>query len=159
RFVFRDGHLIAESSNVPQEHLSQVLANLKILDPTRAAEAYLGAEACGVPLGTYLLDTGLLEPPRLIEALEHKGREAFFDCYHWDSGDLWFQPGVVGSPGLEMKVKLMTLHRDGLARIREWKTFRESLPSNEATFRVERQKLKFGGSSEEKAILDAADAG
>lgn len=158
-FFLRDGHLIAEGSTAPWEHLSQVLCDLRILDAARAAEAFAAAEARSVPLGQYLLESGTVDKPRLLEALEHKAREALFDCYTWDSGDLWFQPGEVAPRGLELNLKLMALHRDGLARLREWQAFREVLPSPDTTFRVERQHLRFGGTPEERAIVDAAEMG
>src|SRR5262245_4274990 len=158
-FQIRDGMLLAASSNAPWEHLSQVLCDLRILDTTRAAAAFAAAEAGLEPLGEYLLEHGLVETPRLLEALEHKAREALFDCYTWDSGDLWFQPGEVEPFGLELRLKLMMLHRDGEARLREWKAFRDVLPSPDTTFRVDRQHLRFGGTQEERGILDAAELG
>lgn len=158
-FELRDGNLVAASSSAPWEHLSQVLCDLRILDTTRAAEAFAQAEAEDAPLGQWLLDHRVVERPRLLEALAHKAREALFDCYTWDSGDLWFQPGEVAPRGLDLKLKLMTLHRDGEARLREWKAFREVLPSPETTFRVERQHLRFSGTAEERAIIDAAELG
>ncbi|HYV49645.1 MAG TPA: DUF4388 domain-containing protein [Myxococcaceae bacterium] len=158
-FQIRDGHLVAASSTAPWEHLSQVLCDLRILDTTRAAEAFAQAEAEDAPLAQWLLDKGIVESARLMEALEHKAREALFDCYTWDSGDLWFQPDDVAPRGLDLKLKLMALHRDGEARLREWKAFREVLPSPETTFRVERQHLRFSGTAEERAIVDAAELG
>ncbi|HEY8207728.1 MAG TPA: DUF4388 domain-containing protein [Myxococcaceae bacterium] len=158
-FDLRDGYLVAASSTAPWEHLSQVLCDLRILDTTRAAEAFAAAEAEDSPLGQWLLDRGEVDQPRLLEALEHKAREALFDCYTWDSGDLWFQPSEVPARGLDLRLKLMPLHRDGQARLREWKAFREVLPSPETTFRVERQHLRFSGTVEERAILDAAELG
>src|SRR3954471_15566866 len=158
-FELRDGYLVAASSTAPWEHLSQVLCDLRILDTAGAAEAFGQAEAADAPLGQWLLDNHVVERPRLLEALEHKAREALFDCYTWDSGDLWFEPQDVAPRGLDLKLKLMALHRDGEARLREWKAFREVLPSPETTFRVERQHLRFGGTTEERAILDAAELG
>src|SRR5262245_43523094 len=123
-FELRDGSLVAASSTAPWEHLSQVLCDLRILDTARAAEAFAASEAEDLPLAQWLMDRGMVEKPRLLEALEHKAREALFDCYTWDSGDLWFQPGEVAPRGLDLKLQLMALHRDGLARLREWKAFR-----------------------------------
>jgi hypothetical protein len=158
-FELRDGYLVAASSTAPWEHLSQVLCDLRIMDTARAAEAFAAAEAEDAPLAQWLMERGMVEQPRLLEALEHKAREALFDCYTWESGDLWFQPGEAAPRGLDLKLKLMTLHRDGEARLREWKAFREVLPSPDTTFRVERQHLRFGGSAEERALLDAAELG
>lgn len=159
RFVFRDGYLISEGSTVPAEHLAQVLANLRILDPERAAEAYAEAERRRQPLGAYLVERGLVDKPRLLEAMQHKAREALFDCYTWSSGDLWFQPRDVVPQKIELRIKPMELHRDALARMREWKAFRDALPDPDATFRVERRHVRFGGTKEEQTLLDAAESG
>ncbi len=39
-FTFREGSLIAESSNAPSEHLAQHLADLRVLDAEVAAAAF-----------------------------------------------------------------------------------------------------------------------
>src|SRR6218665_887349 len=94
QFFLRDGHLVGESSSDPREHLGQVLARLRILDAARAATAFEASEAARVPLGTFLVERGLVERTRLVEAMEHKAREALFDCYGWQSGEVEFLPGL-----------------------------------------------------------------
>jgi hypothetical protein len=158
-FTFRDGLLVSSSSSLPGEHLTQVLADLRVLDVERAAEAFEAAEQRRQPLGEYLVQRGLVDRPRLLEAMEQKTREGFFDCYLWASGSLRFRPGDIPAGRVEMKVKPMALHRDGLARLREWKAFQEALPDLSMTFQVERGNVRGGGTPEEQAILDAAEGG
>ena len=160
RFYFRDGLLVGESSSEPGEHLAQVLANLRILDAERAAAAFEAAETGGVPFGTYLVDRGLVELPRLLEALEHKAREALFDCYAWESGEAEFTPGRPELPrAVSLRLSLASLHRDALARLAEWRTFRDIFPAQDTTFRVFQEVAVEADSDEADVLLQLAERG
>lgn len=159
-FLIADGSLVAASSTDPREHLAQVLADLRILDTERAAAAYEAAEGSGQALGTFLVERHFLDQPRLIEALEHKAREAFFDCYTWESGEVEFTPwDVQRVRGVELKLKLGPLHRDAMARLREWRAFRDVFPSWDATFRVFPEYAADWSSDEDEAMIALATAG
>src|SRR3954464_3317940 len=123
-FTFRDGDLVTVASSAPREHLSQVLTDLGILDAATAAAAYAAAEAQARPFAQHLLRSGLVPRERLLEAPEHKGREGPFDCYAWESGDLWFLPRRVPYSGVEIRVSMASLHRDAMVRLEEWNEFR-----------------------------------
>ena len=85
-FTFRTGCLVAQSSNAAREHLAQVLVDFGVLDAQLAASAFDVAFEAGIPYGTHLVNRGFLDRARLLDCLEHKAREAFFDCYRWESG-------------------------------------------------------------------------
>ncbi|MDY7231080.1 DUF4388 domain-containing protein [Hyalangium rubrum] len=159
-FFFRGGFLVGEGSNTPSEHLGQVLVDLGILDAPRAALAFEAAEVAKVPYGAFLVHQQFVELPRMVEALEYKAREAFFDCYNWDSGEVEF---TLQLPSLEqavaLKMPLSGLHRDALARRREWKVFRDVFPGVDATFRVFREHAGGRFSEEESVLMKRADAG
>src|SRR4051812_5364450 len=128
-FLIQEGSVVAAISNEPGEHLAQILVNLKILDPARAAAAFEAANRARLPLGTFLLERNFVELPRLLEALEHKARECFFDCYEWQSGEVEFNPeGLETFRGAALRLRLGPLHRDAMARLREWKAFYEVFP-------------------------------
>ncbi|MFP2932527.1 DUF4388 domain-containing protein, partial [Pyxidicoccus sp. 3LG] len=159
-FHVKDGHLVGESSNDPREHLSQVLVNLRILDAPRAAAAFEAAEGAGTPYGTFLVQRCFVELPRLIEALEHKAREALFDCYSWESGEVEFIPKQAPLPrAVGMKLPLATLHRDAVSRLREWAMFKDIFPRMDVTFRVFREFAVETYSEEEDVLLDLAAGG
>lgn len=158
-FWVRDGFLIAESSNVPEEHLANQLAKLGILPLPRAAAAFEAAETCGIPFGQYLLDRGFVDRPRLLEALEHKAREALFDCCEWEAGEFEFVPGQRPAGGVALELKLGTLHRDAQARSREWRAFREVFPDDSLRFDAFPEIAVDWMSDEERALLDLAEAG
>lgn len=165
-FLFREGFLAAASSNEPREHLAQVLTNLRILDVERSAAAFEAARAARVALGTFLVDRGFVDRARLTEALAHKARESFFDCYAWESGELELcehDPATVaaasGKPGVALRIPLGALHRDGVARLREWRAFREVFAENDVTFRVHRHIAVDLRAEDEEALLYLAEDG
>jgi hypothetical protein len=151
-FFFKGGFLVGEGSNTPSEHLGQVLVDLGLLDAPRAALAFEAAELAKIPVGAYLVHQQFVELPRMVEALEHKAREAFFDCYNWDTGEVEFTLQLPSlEKGVEMKLPLTSLHRDAVARRREWKVFRTIFPGMDTTFSVFREHA--GRFSEEELLL------
>jgi hypothetical protein len=159
-FFFRGGLLLGEGSNAPSEHLSQVLVDLGILDAPRAALAYEAAELAKLPYGAFLVRQQFVELPRLVEALEYKAREAFFDCYNWDSGEVEFTLQLPSlEQAVELKLGLGSLHRDAVARRREWKVFRDIFPAMDTTFHVFRQYAQGRFSEEESVLMKRAESG
>ncbi len=151
RFVISAGAVISESSNAPGEHLSQVLADLGILDAARSAQAFAQAEAEQLPLGAFLLERGWVNAGRLEEALAHKARESFFDCYGWESGELTFSPNTpLRMTGVPLSLPIAALHREALTRMEEWRVFVELFPDDEARFNLG------PGASEVQAEADKA---
>ncbi len=159
-FFFRGGFLVGESSSEATEHLGQVLVDLRILDAARAAAAFEAAENAGIPFGTFLVQRCYVELPRLIEALEYKAREALFDCYGWESGEVEFTPGLPPfSRAVGLKLPLGALHRDAESRLREWQVFREAFPRPDITFRVYREFAVETVSEDEEVLLGLAERG
>lgn len=159
-FFFRGGFLVGESSNAPSEHLAQVLVDLGIIDAPRAALAFEAAELAKVPYGAFLVRQQFVELPRLLEALEYKAREAFFDCYNWDSGEVEFTLQLPSlEQAVELKLPLSGLHRDAVARKREWKVFRDVLGGMDTTFRVFRENAVGSFSEEEATLMKRAESG
>ena len=158
-FTFRDGELVSGASSSPREHLSQVLIDLGVLDAGAAAGAFAAAEAQGRPFAQHLLRAGLVPRERLLEALEHKARECLFDCYAWETGDLWFLPRRVPYYGVETRMNLLALHRDALGRLDEWNEFRAQLPDLSSTFRVVPAAAPPDAGPEVQGLLAAAASG
>ncbi|CAM3113118.1 hypothetical protein COSO111634_02415 [Corallococcus soli] len=135
-----------------------VLVNLRILKAPRATAAFEAAEGANLPYGTFLVQRCFVELSQLMEAMEHKAREALFDCYAWESGEAEFTPGLpLPARAVGLRLPLGPQHRDAVARLREWTMFREIFPRLDTTFRVLR-KFAVETFSEEDVLLDLADA-
>lgn len=158
-FELREGCVVMASSNDPFEHLAQVLADLRILDAKRAASAFAHAQATGQPLGAFLVERGFVELPRLQEALEYKAREGLFDCYSWESGEVELIPEVSKAPaGALIRLSLGPLHRDAVARLREWSAFRAVFPNDSLSFAVSDVSDRLPG-DEDRELLRLAQQG
>ena len=160
-FFLQDGMLVGESSSEPGEHLGQMLARMGVWSATRAAEAFEEAETAAVPFGLYVVERGWVTRARLEEALEHKAREALFDCYGWESGEVEFRPGLPprGRAVELTRLGLRQLHRDGLARLHEWRVFWTLFPGPGTTFGVYRQFAVETVSAAEERLLHLAEQG
>jgi hypothetical protein len=153
------GRLVSSSSTAPEEHLSQVLVDLGILAPSRSAAAFEGSEQERTWLGAHLVERGLVDPSRLREALAFKARESLFDCYEWESGDVTLTPGPLPArTGVDLDLPLQALHRDALARLREWRSFRHQFPDPRTTFQVLREAAP-AAVEEDSALLARAEQG
>lgn len=159
-FHLARGFLVSARSNLPREHLPQVLVDLRILDLQQAAAAFEAARGASISFGAFLVDRGFVDSARVLEALSHKAREAWFDCYGWESGEVAFTPGSgQADPGVNLRLPLAALHRDALARQREWALFREVFPDTDTTFTVFREWAAVWGTPEEESIVLLAEGG
>ena len=160
-FFLQSGTLVGVSSSEPGEHLGQVLARMGVWDAASAAEAFEEAEAAAVPFGMYVVERGWVARERLEEALEHKAREALFDCYSWESGEVEFRPGLppLGRAVTIAGLGLRELHRDALLRLREWRVFWTLFPGPGTPFDVYRECAVETVSAAEERLLALAEQG
>lgn len=157
-----EGVVVASASKDPREHLGQVMAMLGMVEVTLAADAFGRAREEGILLGALLLRDRTVEVERLHEALSHKAREALFDCYGWTCGELEVLPirePVSPQGGVAVRLPLESLHKEGLGRLREWKSFREHFPENDASFRAHRHVAQEWRSLEEDRLVELAEGG
>jgi len=158
-FQLWHGRIVASSSTAPEEHLAQVLVDLKILDASRAAVAFEGAESQHAWLGAHLVAQGLVDASRLREALEYKARESLLDCYEWESGEVTVTPGEGTSrTGVDLDLPLQSLHKEALSRLREWRAFRHQFPDPGVSFQVLREAAP-ACSEEDEQVLTRAERG
>jgi hypothetical protein len=116
-FFIENGMLQAESSSVPSEHLTQVLANRSLVEASLGVAAFTFAEQRGVWVGRVLIERGHLTSEQLREVLASKARAALFECYEWESGDFEFKRDeLLPQVGLLLRLPLIGLHREALER-------------------------------------------
>jgi hypothetical protein len=134
-FSLEGGQLVAEASNDPHEHLAQALVDVGVLAPWAAVEAFHQAQARHQPYGAFLAE-GPVPEPVVRQVLVQKAREALFDCYRWESGEVEWIADAPAATGCKLGLKLLPLHHDALAIWKEWKAFRELFPDPDTTFKV-----------------------
>jgi hypothetical protein len=137
RISFREGGIYTSWSNDPRESLGQYLIRHHRLSEEQLFRAMLRQEERAQPLGTVLLDEGLLEEEDLRGLLEQKAQETVYDVFLWPEGRFEFVDGELPEAGLvflDLDVTHVVL--EGARRMDEWRRIRKVIPSAHTTFSV-----------------------
>ena len=135
-FTFEDAAITAASSNVPGEHLGQLLMSRGLIDDKQLSEAFSVQAETGVFLGKVLLMSERLDEASLREVLEIKFREAVWDVLSWQGGHFQFDVGQRGGSEFEIRVPLRTTLDLGKLQVARWRTIRKLIPSDTLRFFV-----------------------
>lgn len=135
-FYFDKGAVTASSSNVPGEHLSQLLMSRGLIDEHALSEA-LGIQAdTGVFLAKVLLMSGTVKSQPLREVLEMKIRESIWDVLSWEGGYFQFDEGPRGGAEFAIRVPLRTTLDLGKSQVARWRAVRRLVPRDSLRFFV-----------------------
>lgn len=152
----RDGHVVSASSNQPREFFGQFLITMGHLTEDQLEKAFATQAQTRVFLGKILVMTGLVPEATVRSALSHKFREMVLDAFHWSDGQFTFEaldtaPEV---PGLDVRVDLMDIHREGEFRETAWQAIRAVFPSGGVRLSVDERKLpeRKPGSMDERIV-------
>jgi hypothetical protein len=160
RIVFRDGVVYTSWSNDPRESLGQHLVRQRRLNEDQLYRAMLQHEQRKLPLGSVLIDAGLLEEDELRGLLEQKAQESIYDVFLWPEGRFEFVDGEIQEDVqvfLDMPVTSVVL--EGARRLDEWRRIRLVIPSAHTTFnRPPGAALPLPGTPEAQAV-ELAEAG
>ncbi len=135
-FHFDEGAITAASSNLPGEHLGQLLMSRGLVTEQQLREAFDVQADTGVFLGKVLLMSDALDEATLKEVLEIKLREAVWDVLSWQGGHFHFEEGPRKGSEFEIRVPLRTTLDLGKLQVRRWKVIREQIPSDTLRFWV-----------------------
>lgn len=135
-FHFDEGAITAASSNLPGEHLGQLLMSRGLVTEGQLGEAFAVQADTGVFLGKVLLMSGVLDETALKEVLEIKLREAVWDVLSWQGGHFRFEEGERKGAEFEIRVPLHTTLDLGKLQVRRWQGIRERIPSDQMCFWV-----------------------
>lgn len=153
----QDGMVVGASSNQPREFLGQYLINMGHLTEDQFVKAYQTQGETKVFLGKILVMIGLVTEDMVASALSLKLRETLLEGYIWEDGTFVFDPSepTPAFDGLDVKVDLRDIQREGEFRETAWKAIRSVFPDgklrlavNEAKFPKERKP----GSMDEKLL-------
>lgn len=139
-FHFDSGYVTGASSNVPSEHLGQLLMDRGLVDDQALNDAFQVQADTGVLLGKILIMIGAIDAPGLEATLADKIREALFDALSWREGTFQFElVGDDDAPPIsefEVSLNLGQTIEAGRVRAQQWEEIRELIPSDDVVVRV-----------------------
>jgi hypothetical protein len=151
-----DGSVISASSNQPREYLGQFLINMGHLTEDQLGRAFEVQRETDFMLGKVLVMKGLVPEPTVQNMLSLKFREMLLDTFEWPDGEFQFEAlEVSASPGLDVQVDLLDIHREGEFRETAWQAIRAVFPSGKARLTVDERRLpepRQPGSIDEKIV-------
>lgn len=135
-FHFEQGAITYASSNLPGEHLGQLLMSRGLVDEKQLSEAFGIQAETGVSLGKVLLMSGALNEKALKAVLEIKVREALWDVLSWEGGHFQFEQGTRQGSEFEIRVSLSATLDLGKLQVKRWRLIRKDIPSDALRFWV-----------------------
>ncbi|HEX5750427.1 MAG TPA: DUF4388 domain-containing protein [Archangium sp.] len=140
--LVRAGQVISASSNQPREFLGQFLINMGHLSEEQFSKAYATQRETQVPLGKIIVMTGLVPEPTVRATLSLKFRETLLDMFRWEEGEFSFDTGAVAEvEGVDTRVDLAEVRREGDFRETAWQSIRAAFPSGNLYLTVDEGRL------------------
>ncbi|HSP77996.1 MAG TPA: DUF4388 domain-containing protein [Myxococcaceae bacterium] len=139
----RDGQVVSASSNQPREHVGQFLVNQGHLSMEQLARAHATQRETRFLMGKILVMTGLVPEQTVRDTLRLKFRETLLDAFPWETGEFSFDAGElpVEIDGVDVRVELADVHREGEFREAAWEAIRAVFPSGGVYLEVDVQRL------------------
>ncbi len=135
-FHFDEGAIRYASSNLPGEHLGQLLMSADLVSEKQLSEAFRVQADTGVFLGKVLLMSGVLDEKSLKSVLEIKVREALWDVLSWEGGHFQFEEGPRQGSEFEIRVSLGATMDLGKVQVKRWRKIRSEIHSDALSFWV-----------------------
>ena len=130
RIFFRDGRIIATSSDDPAARLGQYLLGRSLLDEGQLSAALEKQKASSEPLGTLLLDQGFVTEEDLRKVLVQKAEDCVFELFLTPEGAFHFEQEQPLTGETEISIDVTGLVLKAAERADEWKRIGEIIPSN-----------------------------
>ncbi|MBS1149568.1 MAG: hypothetical protein H6Q89_1266 [Myxococcaceae bacterium] len=141
--ILVNGEAINASSNEPREYLGQFLINLGKITEDQFNRAYVTQRETKVFLGQILVMIGAVSEDQVRNALSLKMRETLLEAYQWTTGTFAFEaekkPDI--PQGLELKIPLSEIHKEGEFRETVWDAIRSVFPRGSCTLKLHRARL------------------
>ena len=143
QLLVRDGHVVSASSNLSREFLGQFLINMGHLKEEQFEKAYATQKETSILLGKILVMTGLVSEATVQNTLSLKFRETVLDAFHWEEGEFTFHAAdeLPVPDGLDVRVDLLDVHREGEFRETAWQAIRAAFPSGNLYLSVDENRL------------------
>jgi len=142
--MIQDGSVISASSNQPREYLGQFLINMGHLTEDQLGRAFESQRETDIRLGKVLVVNGMVAESTVQNTLSLKFREMLLDAFQWPDGEFQFEAQEAKTPtaeGLDVRVDLADIQREGEFRETAWQAIRAVFPSGKARLTVDERKL------------------
>jgi hypothetical protein len=152
-----EGSVISASSNQPREYLGQFLINMGHLTEDQLSRAFEAQRETDFRLGKILVMQAIVPETTVQSMLSLKFREMLLDAFQWPEGEFQFEIVDIANPleGLDVRVDLLDIHREGEFRETAWQAMRSAFPSGGARLTVDERKLaepRQPGSMDERLV-------
>jgi hypothetical protein len=128
--LFRDGLVIATSSNDPREYLGQFLVNFGYITDEELRKAMDVQREFNMLLGQILIMIDAISEPELQKLMRIKAEESLYEMFMWDEGDFNFIENCIpDSKFIPLQIDVTRIIMEGLQRSDEWSQIRESVPN------------------------------
>ena len=127
---FENGQLINANSSEPLHHLGQFLLSHTAMEEEDLLMALDKRHQTQSPIGTILVDEGLITTNELKEALAFQAEECIYDLFLWDVGDFSFmstQPP--DSKDVVVRLDTTAMILEGVYRKDEWNRINDKFPN------------------------------
>jgi Domain of unknown function (DUF4388) len=141
--VVSAGEVVNASSNEPREYLGQFLINLGHISEDQFQKAYETQRESKIFLGQILVMIGAVSEDTLKGVLALKVRETVLEPFMWAEGTFAWEEGKLppSMQGVDVRVSLSELHREGSVRDAVWRTVRKEFPSGDNRLLLDRNNL------------------
>ncbi len=138
-----EGSVVSASSNQPREYLGQFLINMGHLTEDQLSRAFEAQRETDFRLGKILVMQAIVPETTVQSMLILKFREMLLDAFQWPEGEFQFEIVDIRNPldGLDVRVDLLDVHREGEFRETAWQAMRSAFPSGGARLTVDERKL------------------
>lgn len=128
KIYFRDGLVVAASSENPKEFLGYYLVGWNYLGEEELQELLDMQERHGTLLGELLVIVGRLSREELMHILQAKTEEAIYELFLWEEGDFRFLENILPAKKFQpLNLPVDMLIMEGVRRKDEWERCRERI--------------------------------
>jgi hypothetical protein len=129
KIYFREGTVIAASSENPKEYLGYYLVGWNYVGEDELQELLDMQDRHGTLLGELLVIIGRLSREELLHILQVKTEEAVYDLFLWESGDFRFLENILPAKKFQpLNLPVDMLIMEGVRRKDEWERSRQRIP-------------------------------
>jgi hypothetical protein len=129
KVYFRDGLVVASSSENPKEYLGYYLVGWNYISEEELQELLDMQDRHGTLLGELLVIIGRISREDLTRILQVKTEETIYELFLWEEGDFRFLENILPAKKFQplgLAIDMLTL--EGVRRKDEWLRIRDSIP-------------------------------